>query len=139
MMPKYRVGYSRPPQHTRFCKGQSGNPRGRPRQSKNLLSIARKALNEKIVIKENGRRRVITKFEAVIKQLVNKAAFGDVAAIRELLKVEATLSLTDAAEEEKLTVNIVRFAWDENQDDAGRPLSAPADEAPGKTAAGLVR
>ena len=43
-----------------------------------------KILREKVVINENGRRKTITKFEASVKQLVNKAASGDLRAITHL-------------------------------------------------------
>jgi Family of unknown function (DUF5681) len=53
----YEVGYGRPPRHTRFVKGQSGNPRGRPPGAKNLSSLLGEALNETVIVTENGGRR----------------------------------------------------------------------------------
>jgi hypothetical protein len=73
----YEVGYGRPPRHTRFEPGRSGNPRGRPGGSKNLSSLLSEALNEPVIVVENGRRRKITKRRAIIKQLVNRSAKGD--------------------------------------------------------------
>ena len=73
----YEVGYGRPPRHTRFEPGRSGNPRGRPGGSKNLSSLLSEALNEPVIVVENGRRRKITKRRAIIKQLVNGSAKGD--------------------------------------------------------------
>jgi hypothetical protein len=70
------VGYGKPPQHTRFKKGESGNPTGRPKGSKNLTTLLEKELKQRVVITENGRRRSITKQEAMVKHLVNKAVFG---------------------------------------------------------------
>jgi hypothetical protein len=81
----YTVGYGKPPHHARFHQGQSGNPRGRPKGSRNLSTLMAKALNEPVVISENGKRKRITKREAVLKQLVNKAASGDAKAIQLLL------------------------------------------------------
>lgn len=78
-------GYGRPPQHTRFAKGQSGNPKGRPKGSQNLATMLAKAGRQRIRVTENGRSRYISKFEASMLQLMNKAVSGDLKAIRELL------------------------------------------------------
>jgi hypothetical protein len=81
----YEVGYGKPPRHSRFRQGESGNPRGRPRGASNLATLLDRALNERVVVSENGRRKRITKREAVLKQLVNKAASGDPKSIYLLL------------------------------------------------------
>jgi Family of unknown function (DUF5681) len=83
----YQVGYGKPPRHSRFKRGQSGNPRGRPSGSKNLATLLTEALNEPVVIAEDGGRRKISKREAMIKQLVNKSAKGDWRAVKILLEV----------------------------------------------------
>ena len=80
-----RVGYGRPPMMTRFRPGQSGNPRGRPKGARNLSTIVAAALSERVAINENGRRRRITKFEATVKQLVNRAASGEARSTQLLL------------------------------------------------------
>ena len=80
-----RVGYGRPPMTTRFRPGQSGNPRGRPKGARNLGTLVAAALSERVAINENGRRRRITKFEATVKQLVNRAASGEARATQFLL------------------------------------------------------
>jgi uncharacterized protein DUF5681 len=89
---KYEVGFQRPPRHTQFRKGTSGNPKGRPRETKNLAAVLDEALAEKVAIVENGRRRKITKRCAMIKQLVNKAASGDLRASRQLTDLEFRLN-----------------------------------------------
>jgi len=80
-----QVGYGRPPKTTRFKKGQSGNPKGRPKGSLNVATVLIKTLSEKVVINENGQRKTVTKFEAALKQLVNKALGSDIRALRLLL------------------------------------------------------
>ena len=59
-----KTGYCNPPQHSRFKKGQSGNPKGRPKGRPNLATVLENTLREKVVVQENGRRKTITKFEA---------------------------------------------------------------------------
>src|SRR5439155_1781990 len=53
----YEVGYGKPPRHTRFGLGRSGNPRGRPGGSKKLSTLLSEALKEPVIVVENGRRR----------------------------------------------------------------------------------
>src|SRR5215469_2140867 len=79
----YAANYRKPPEHTRFKKGQSGNPRGRP--AKNLPALLAAALNEKVTVTENGKRRQVTKREAVTAQLVNKSASAELRATKMLI------------------------------------------------------
>jgi replication-associated recombination protein RarA len=79
-----KIGYRNPPQRTQFKKGHSGNPKGRPKGKRNLATVLGKTLGEKVIINENGRRKTITKLEAAVKQLVNKAASGDLRALHQL-------------------------------------------------------
>jgi hypothetical protein len=84
------VGYGNPPEETRFKKGKSGNPKGRPRGKLNTATVLERVLRDKVVINENGLRKTVTKLEAAIKQLVNKAASGDLAAMRQLMVLAAS-------------------------------------------------
>jgi len=83
----YEVGYGKPPRHTRFAKGQSGNPRGRPAGAKNLRTLLSEALNETVLVTENGGRRKVTKRQAIITQLVNRSATADFRALKILLDI----------------------------------------------------
>ncbi len=87
---QYTVGKGKPPEHTRFQKGQSGNPAGRRRGSKNVATLLEQVLNERVVVTENGKRKRITKLEAMLKQLANKAASGDHRAIKLLMPLAET-------------------------------------------------
>jgi hypothetical protein len=91
------VGYGKPPQSTRFQKGVSGNPKGRPKGSLNVASLFLRTLREKVVVNENGRRKTVTKLEAALKQLVNKAASGDLRALQQLVALA-----TDAEQKQNL-------------------------------------
>ena len=92
------VGYRKPPRRTRFRKGQSGNPRGRPSGAKNLSTMLSEALNERVIVAENGRRRKITKRKAIITQVVNRAAKGYWRDTKLILDIEQDIERrTDAA------------------------------------------
>ena len=71
-----RVGYGRPPLHSRFRKGRSGNPSGRPR-GKGLRRLLQEALDETVVLQIGGKRRRVSKAEVVISALVERSAQGD--------------------------------------------------------------
>ena len=83
----YAVGYGKPPRHAGFQKGRSGNPKGRPKGSKNLPTLVNQALDETVMVTEDGRRRRVTKREQVITQLVNKSAAADLRAIKQLTDI----------------------------------------------------
>jgi hypothetical protein len=83
----YEVGYRKPPRHTRFVKGQSGNPRGRPPGAKNLTTLLEEALNEPVTVTDNGGRRTVSKRRAIFTQLVNRAVTADFRAIKILLEI----------------------------------------------------
>jgi hypothetical protein len=83
----YEVGYGKPPLHTRFKRGRSGNPRGRPRGEKNLSTLLNEALNEPVVVTENSGLKRISKRQAAFKQLVNEAAKGNWRALKLLVDI----------------------------------------------------
>jgi hypothetical protein len=87
LMAEYEVGYGRPPAHTRFRKGQSGNPAGRRPREKTMPEALRKALSGKVVVTENGARRKVPRIEVAARQLANKAAAGDLGAIRLIVQL----------------------------------------------------
>jgi hypothetical protein len=99
----YSVGYGKPPEGARFIPGRSGNPKGRPKNIRNRTTILNQTLNERVVVTEHGKRKSITKQQAIFKQLVNKAASGDHRAaqlvINEMRAIEAALSSTDTGRE----------------------------------------
>lgn len=89
MSGEYEIGYKKPPKHSRFAKGQSGNPRGRRNGSRNLKTVVTRELDEKITIREGGVERRVSKREGIVKSLVNRALKGDVRAVKELLSLAA--------------------------------------------------
>ena len=73
----YEVGYGRPPKSGRFSKGRSGNPAGRPKGSKNFVTMFNEIGQQMVTVTSNGQTRRMTRFEAMDFQLFNKAVKGD--------------------------------------------------------------
>lgn len=91
------VGYGKPPKHTQFKPGHSGNPKGRPPGSKNM-GIRRKlekALKMKTPVMEDGERREISKLEAGLWHFANKVAKGDHRSLELLLKYQQLYELME--------------------------------------------
>jgi hypothetical protein len=117
----YSVGFGRPPRHTRFKAGQSGNPQGRPKGAKNLATILEQELNLRVTVTESGKRRQISKLAVIVKHLVNAAAHGELKAMGVLfnqlrqVETEGAASLADESlsrEEDQLVMQsiIQRFS-----------------------------
>jgi hypothetical protein len=81
------VGYKRPPVHTRFKPGQSGNPSGRPKGRQNLQTLFHRILNEQISLREGDRIRKVSKAEAVMRGLVIGAMKGDARSVMTLFRI----------------------------------------------------
>ena len=65
----YDIGYGKPPEDTRFKKGQSGNPRGRPKkQPKDVAAHMTDLLDEKRTVQMNG--KAVTMTGSVIQYLI---------------------------------------------------------------------
>ena len=77
----YAVGNKRPPRHSQFRPGQSGNPKGRPPKSRNLKTDLLDELSEQIRIRDGDRNQNISKQRALLKAGVNRGLGGDVKAI----------------------------------------------------------
>jgi hypothetical protein len=73
----YEVGYGRPPTHTRFRPGQSGNPKGRPKGAKNETTILYEIMNRPIEIREAGKARKISVLAAILLKFAESALKGD--------------------------------------------------------------
>ena len=94
----YQVGYGRPPLHSRFKPGQSGNPKGRPRQSRNLRTIVKQVLSEDMQIREGGRLRRMSAMEALVRTLRARAFKGDPKALASLILLARLSGLTESDE-----------------------------------------
>ena len=85
---KDEVGYKKPPKHTQFKKGISGNPKGRPKKSRNMITLIDEELDLNITVQQNGKPRTMTQREAMVKRLVHKALTGDMRSIATLLGID---------------------------------------------------
>ncbi len=91
----YEIGYKRPPKSGQFPKGRSGNPKGRPKGSRNFMTLLEKELGQSIVVSENGVKKTLTRLQAMVKRLVADALQGDRKSLFLLLD---TLRRTDRLE-----------------------------------------
>ena len=101
------TGYGRPPEHARFKPGKSGNPKGRPKQSKNLKSIIQQALTSTVTVRENGRLRSVSKIEGVVLSQLERALKGNEKAALAVLRMAGHVDLLNggdgSAEGDQLT------------------------------------
>jgi hypothetical protein len=94
----YEVGRGKPPKAARFKKGASGNPKGRPKGSKNLRTLAEKQFLKPVTVTTNGRKTKMPMIEIIIAQLLKKAAEGDLGAMKAVLDYFAKFfSSTDSS------------------------------------------
>ena len=101
----YAVGYRRPPLHTRFKPGQSGNPSGRVKGSKNLKTLFHQILNEQIPLQDGTQSKKVTKAEAIMRRLVIGALKGDSRSLMTLMRIaEQTGEFENEATNGALTI-----------------------------------
>ena len=129
--PDYAVGYKRPPLHSRFQKGRSGNPEGgrrHRRRERRLAALLEAALDRRPATARGRTRRPATRREAIVTALVEKSVAGDLRAVKLLLDLMQKTELArfpqpDFAEEDPrdfLIREIDRLAADEEEEAARR-------------------
>ncbi len=126
------IGYGKPPRSSQFTKGQSGNPKGRPRgRHREIPHDA--ILGQMVVVREDGRQRRVTAAEAFLLQLTQKGLAGDSAATRSLLEAIEKARLARGDEHEQRIDTIVLSPISSGADAILEPLGIavkkyPADE-----------
>lgn len=122
----YEVGYKKPPVSYRFQKGQSGNPKGRPKKSKIALTILEqitKELEGYVTIRENGKLIKVTKMVAAIKNLVANAMKGDPKSIALMMKTLPQLE--EIGETKEVIVGVRWLRNDEEYEPYQKQLPSP--------------
>ena len=92
---EYDVGYGKPPQKSQFSKGRSGNPKGRPKGSKDFAGDLRDVLDAKVGVMENGTARKVTSQKAALMRLREQALKGDGRAMKQLLDLAKEQAVED--------------------------------------------
>lgn len=124
----YDVGYKKPPRHTRFQKGKSANPKGRPRGAKGLAASLQKIFDKQITVKESGQAKKIPLAEAVGMRLVEKALQGDPRAIKEYIVLQQRYEDTKTSGKEPPEDVKVTFTWADPFDPDKENLSYLSDD-----------
>lgn len=96
MSKSYTVGYGKPPKASQFKTGQSGNPKGRPKQRRSLTSKIDHELKKSIAITENGRPTKVSKGDAMVKTLIARALKGEAKSIQIVINNSDSLRGHDA-------------------------------------------
>lgn len=106
----YEVGYGKPPKHTQFQPGKSGNRKGRPKKNTTFKGLYQEVMNEKVEItdKRTKKKMKITLLELILRQLANLAAKGDMDAFKQIAKLEKEFGHLELPEEPPQT-KIVYF------------------------------
>ena len=91
----FEVGYGKPPQHSRFVAGRSGNPRGRQKGVRNLASDVKRTLEVPVKLTDQGKARRVSTQEAMLLRLREKALKGDARALDRLLALAGTYNVAE--------------------------------------------
>ena len=98
----YDIGYRRPPASGRFKPGTSGNPKGRPKGARNFVTLLQQELQQTITVNENGKKKKVTRQQAMVKRVVTNALNGDARAILLLIDILKRTGHFDAQDAEDL-------------------------------------
>jgi Family of unknown function (DUF5681) len=94
-MTEYKVGYGKPPKASRFKSGTSGNAKGRPKGSKNLKTLIRRAMTSTISIQEGSQSRRVTKIEGVVLRQLQDALKGNDRSAMAIIKMAIQMGLLE--------------------------------------------
>ena len=98
MSEKYEVGYGKPPKHSQFKKGQSGNPRGRRKGSRNLKTDVKDTLTQRVRLTKDGKPKTVSTQQAALLRLREKALAGDGRSLDRLIELARLYNDDELAE-----------------------------------------
>ncbi|MEO0870493.1 MAG: DUF5681 domain-containing protein [Pseudomonadota bacterium] len=101
----YEVGYGKPPREHRFQKGRSGNPKGRPKGRRNIMTEIREVLGQQIKMTSGGQAKQVSATTAILMKLVEKAGNGDLKAIEKVLSLGILVSETEESGDDESRLN----------------------------------
>jgi hypothetical protein len=105
IQPMSKSGRGNPPTHSRFKKGVSGNPKGRPKRKRPPVGeIVSEVQNTPTAYREGGRTKRASRLGLVLKKLVNSALEGDVRSADLLFKLRADAENNNSTRIEKIIV-----------------------------------
>ena len=129
-----QVGYRNPPKHSQFKKGQSGNPKGRPKGRRNAMTDVLDVLKAPVRVKENGRQKTVSTQHAVLLRLREKALGGDQRAINRVIDLAREYNGDDLAEHvltlapaDQAIVDAYARRLRQRQDQEQEPTAEPTD------------
>jgi hypothetical protein len=93
----FEVGYKKPPRHSRFQPGQSGNPRGRQKGVRNLAIDVKRTLGVPVRLNHQGKARRVSSQEAALLRLREKALMGDARSLAQFLELAKIFNNSSAA------------------------------------------
>ncbi len=123
----YEVGYKKPPKSTRFQPGQSGNRKGRPKGAKGLSKVYMEEANQRVPIRIGDRTAKVTKIEAIIKRLLQKALEGNIPALGKVIEIarmvepqqmQQQIEQTISADEQKIIKEYMKRRQNNGDSDA---------------------
>ena len=101
------TGYKLPPTKNRFQKGRSGNPRGRPKESRSAVTVLSEALNQPVTLRQDRKSRQVTKGDAVIGVLLNMASKGERRAVDAVINLIGKIERLVEQPEERKNVGVM--------------------------------
>jgi Family of unknown function (DUF5681) len=94
----FAVGYKKPPQHSRFQPGRSGNPRGKQKGVRNFGTDVKRTLEVPVRLNDQGRAKRVSTQEAALLRLREKALNGDARSIVQILELAKIFNNSTAVE-----------------------------------------